>query len=54
MTPASYYVVGLPIGLLLAFLGPKLGLLGLWVGLTAALTFTAVLMTTYVWVSVLT
>ncbi|KAL8280344.1 hypothetical protein RQP46_007261 [Phenoliferia psychrophenolica] len=45
----SYYVVGLPIGLTLAFVGPKLGLLGLWVGLTTALTFTAGLMTTFIW-----
>ncbi|KAK4705275.1 multidrug resistance protein, MATE family, partial [Phenoliferia sp. Uapishka_3] len=45
----SYYVVGLPLGLILAFLGPKLGLFGLWIGLTAALAFTAGLMTFYIW-----
>ncbi|KAM0746448.1 MATE efflux family protein [Meredithblackwellia eburnea MCA 4105] len=45
----SYYVIGLPFGLCMAFLGPKLGLVGLWLGLTIALTFTALLMCTFIW-----
>ncbi|SCV69552.1 BQ2448_2572 [Microbotryum intermedium] len=41
----SYYVVGLPLGMALTFAGPKMGLKGLWLGLTAALTGTATLTT---------
>ncbi|KDE03350.1 hypothetical protein MVLG_06157 [Microbotryum lychnidis-dioicae p1A1 Lamole] len=41
----SYYVVGLPLGMALTFAGPKMGLKGLWLGLTAALTGTATLAT---------
>ncbi|ORY74741.1 mate-domain-containing protein [Leucosporidium creatinivorum] len=45
----SYYVIGLPVGLCLAFLGPKLGLRGLWLGLTLSLSWTAVLTTYVIW-----
>ncbi|GAA5984384.1 hypothetical protein JCM10908_003328 [Rhodotorula pacifica] len=46
---ASYYVLGLPIGITVAFVGPKLGLNGLWLGLTIALTLTAISSTYIVW-----
>ncbi|KAK4052808.1 ethionine resistance protein [Microbotryomycetes sp. JL201] len=46
----SYYVLGLPLGLGMAFLGPKLGLQGLWLGLTLALLATAVFSSYFVWV----
>ncbi|GAA5968573.1 hypothetical protein JCM11641_007683 [Rhodosporidiobolus odoratus] len=39
---ASYYVIGIPLGLFLTFTGPHLGLNGLWLGLTAALTISGV------------
>ncbi|KAK4057374.1 ethionine resistance protein [Microbotryomycetes sp. JL221] len=45
----SYYVLGLPLGLGLTFLGPKMGLRGLWLGLTLALTATAIFSTYFVW-----
>ncbi|KWU41857.1 MATE efflux family protein [Rhodotorula sp. JG-1b] len=46
---ASYYVLGLPVGITVAFVGPKLGLNGLWLGLTIALTFTGLSSTYIVW-----
>ncbi|GAA5824860.1 hypothetical protein JCM11251_005370 [Rhodosporidiobolus azoricus] len=46
---ASYYVIGLPLGLAVTFAGPHWGLNGLWLGLTAALTFTGVSSTCIVW-----
>ncbi|BGP42920.1 ethionine resistance protein [Rhodotorula kratochvilovae] len=46
---ASYYVLGLPIGIFVAFAGPKLGLSGLWLGLTIALTFTGISSTWICW-----
>ncbi|GAA5877766.1 hypothetical protein JCM3774_000749 [Rhodotorula dairenensis] len=46
---ASYYVLGLPIGITVAFVGPKLGLNGLWLGLTIALTLTGLSSTYIVW-----
>ncbi|GAA5955296.1 hypothetical protein JCM21900_003037 [Sporobolomyces salmonicolor] len=45
----SYYIIGLPVGMMLTFLGPKLGLNGLWVGLTVALTCTSISLTYIVW-----
>ncbi|GJN93150.1 hypothetical protein Rhopal_006197-T1 [Rhodotorula paludigena] len=46
---ASYYLMGIPIGIFLAFSGPKMGLNGLWLGLTVALTFTGVSSTWICW-----
>lgn len=39
----AYYVAGLPLSLILAFGPARLGLAGLWWGLTAALTYAAIL-----------
>lgn len=38
----GYYAVGIPIGLFLTFGPPRMGLSGLWIGLTIALTYAAV------------
>jgi MATE family multidrug resistance protein len=38
----GYYVIGIPFGLLLTFGPPDMGLSGLWIGLTVALTYAAV------------
>ncbi|GAA5902694.1 hypothetical protein JCM6882_004044 [Rhodosporidiobolus microsporus] len=46
---ASYYVIGIPLGLAVTFSGPHWGLNGLWLGLTVALTFTGVSSTWIVW-----
>ncbi|GAA5836748.1 hypothetical protein JCM9279_007648 [Rhodotorula babjevae] len=46
---ASYYVLGLPIGIFVAFAGPRMGLSGLWLGLTIALTFTGISSTWICW-----
>ncbi|BGP19486.1 hypothetical protein JCM10213_006306 [Rhodosporidiobolus nylandii] len=47
---SSYYIIGIPLGLAVTF-GPiaHYGLNGLWLGLTAALTFTGVSSTYIVW-----
>ncbi|GAA6009666.1 hypothetical protein JCM10207_004147 [Rhodosporidiobolus poonsookiae] len=41
----SYYIIGLPVGIAITFSGPRLGLNGLWLGLTLALMFTGFLST---------
>lgn len=45
----SYYLIGLPVGLAVAFAGPKLGLFGLWLGLSLALSWTACFSTVVIW-----
>lgn len=42
-------MIGLPVGLCLTFLGPKLGLRGLWLGLTLSLTWTAFFTVVVIW-----
>lgn len=40
--PSSYYVIGIPLGIYLAF-KLNMNLIGLWIGLTVALLFTSVI-----------
>ncbi|KAG0149555.1 hypothetical protein CROQUDRAFT_653357 [Cronartium quercuum f. sp. fusiforme G11] len=44
---AGYYAVGLPIGLFLTFSGVNLGVYGLWIGMTIAVSCTATTCTIY-------
>ncbi len=45
----GYYVLGLPLGLWLAFRGPRFGLAGLWVGLALGLGAVAVASVLFIW-----
>jgi MATE family multidrug resistance protein len=45
----GYYALGLPLGIWLAFGGPRLGLVGLWVGLALGLAAVAALSVMYIY-----